>query len=50
MNESCGGRVLSTRGREEVVYTFLVELGRVWSGNFGDQDDRVDRIGSGNPP
>ena len=29
---------------------FLVELGRVWSGNFGDRDDRVDRIGSGNPP
>ena len=28
---------------------FLVELGRVWSGNFGDRDDRVDRIGSGNP-
>ncbi|KAH3806929.1 hypothetical protein DPMN_135259 [Dreissena polymorpha] len=27
-----------------------VELGRVWSGNFGDRDDRVDRIGSGNPP
>ncbi|KAH3844194.1 hypothetical protein DPMN_086449 [Dreissena polymorpha] len=37
---SCGGRVLSTR----------VELGRVWSGNFGDRDDRVDRIDSGNPP
>ncbi|KAH3835924.1 hypothetical protein DPMN_109293 [Dreissena polymorpha] len=36
---SCGGRVLSTR----------VELGRVWSGNFGDRDDRVDLIGSGNP-
>ncbi|KAH3741582.1 hypothetical protein DPMN_048307 [Dreissena polymorpha] len=33
---SCGGRVLSTR----------VELGRVWSGNFGDRNDRVDRIGS----
>ncbi|KAH3868445.1 hypothetical protein DPMN_031591 [Dreissena polymorpha] len=32
---------------------FLVELGRVWSGNFGDRDDRddrVDRIGDGNPP
>ncbi|KAH3820623.1 hypothetical protein DPMN_122369 [Dreissena polymorpha] len=28
----------------------LVELGRVWSGNFNDRDDRVDRIGSGNPP
>ncbi|KAH3851710.1 hypothetical protein DPMN_094194 [Dreissena polymorpha] len=27
-----------------------VELGRVWSGNFGDRDDRVDRIGNGNPP
>ncbi|KAH3868635.1 hypothetical protein DPMN_031786 [Dreissena polymorpha] len=37
---SCGGRVLSTR----------VELGRVWSENFGDRDDRVNRIGSGNPP
>ncbi|KAH3846357.1 hypothetical protein DPMN_088658 [Dreissena polymorpha] len=37
---SCGGRVLST----------TVELGRVWSGKFGDRDDRVDRIGSGNPP
>ncbi|KAH3818259.1 hypothetical protein DPMN_119861 [Dreissena polymorpha] len=29
---------------------FLVELGRVRSGNFGDRDDQVDRIGSGNPP
>ena len=29
---------------------FLVKLGWVWSGNFGDRDDRVDRIGSGNPP
>ncbi|KAH3858940.1 hypothetical protein DPMN_101585 [Dreissena polymorpha] len=37
---SCGGRVLSTRG----------ELGRVRSGNFGDRDDRVDRIGIGNLP
>ncbi|KAH3725058.1 hypothetical protein DPMN_050887 [Dreissena polymorpha] len=27
-----------------------IELGRVWSGQFGDRDDRVDRIGSGNPP
>ncbi|KAH3858325.1 hypothetical protein DPMN_100948 [Dreissena polymorpha] len=27
-----------------------VELGRLWSGNFGDRDDRLDRIGSGNPP
>ncbi|KAH3838096.1 hypothetical protein DPMN_111502 [Dreissena polymorpha] len=37
---SCGGRALSTR----------VELGRVRSGNVGDRDDRVDRIGNGNPP
>ncbi|KAH3696343.1 hypothetical protein DPMN_083806 [Dreissena polymorpha] len=28
----------------------MVELGRVWSGNFSDRDDRVDQIGSGNPP
>ncbi|KAH3704835.1 hypothetical protein DPMN_079896 [Dreissena polymorpha] len=32
VNESCVGRVFSTRGREKVVYTFLVELDRVWSG------------------
>ncbi|KAH3709051.1 hypothetical protein DPMN_068511 [Dreissena polymorpha] len=25
-----------------------IELGRVWSGNFGDRDDRVDRIGKVN--
>ena len=28
----------------------LVELGRVQSGNLGDREDRVDLIGSGNPP
>ncbi|KAH3734424.1 hypothetical protein DPMN_040864 [Dreissena polymorpha] len=37
---SCGGRKKSRK----------IELGRVWLGNFGDRDDRVDRIRSGNPP
>jgi len=32
------------------VYTPLVELGRAWSANLGDRVDRVDLIGSGNPP
>ena len=37
------GSVRSSSGREKVVY-----VGRAWSGNLGDRDDRVDLIGSGN--
>ncbi|KAH3840447.1 hypothetical protein DPMN_113896 [Dreissena polymorpha] len=41
---------MSCGGHKKSCIPFLVELDWVWSGNFGDRDDRVDRIGSGNPP
>ena len=45
---SCGGRVRSSSGRKEVVYEPYQSVGRAWSGNLGNRDDRVDLIGIGN--
>ena len=49
MNESCGVVCYRPEVEKKSCIPFLVELGRVRSGNFGDRDDRVDLIGSGNP-
>ena len=40
------GRVRSSSGREKSCTV----VGRAWSENFGDRDDRVNLIGSGNLP
>jgi len=45
---SCGGRAWSSSGRKQVVYKPAQAVGRAWSGNLGDRDDRVDLIGSVN--
>ncbi|KAH3799731.1 hypothetical protein DPMN_153345 [Dreissena polymorpha] len=61
VKQSCGDRIdifhticrddraefgkMSCGGHKKSCIPFLVELGRVWSGNFGDRDNRVDRIG-----
>ena len=44
---SCGGLVRWSSGREKKSCT---AVGRAWSENLGDRDDRVDMIGSGNLP
>ncbi|KAH3689979.1 hypothetical protein DPMN_192389 [Dreissena polymorpha] len=46
---SCGGRAYRQEVEKKSCIPFLVEQGRVGSGNVGDRGDRVDRIGSGNP-
>ena len=43
---SCGGRVRSSSGREKSS----TAVGQAWTGNLGNQDDRVDLIGSENIP
>ena len=47
---SCGGRAWPSSGREELVYNPDQAVGRAWSGNLGDRDDRVDLIGGENLP
>ena len=47
---SCWGRVWSSSSREKVVYKPDQAVGRAWSGNLSDRDDRIDLIGSGNLP
>ena len=42
-------RVVYTVG-ETVVFKLDQTVGRDWSGNFGNRDDRVDLIGSANLP
>ena len=44
------GRVGVVYGRVAVGKKSFTAVGRAWSGNLGDRDDRVDLIGSGNLP
>ena len=44
------GRVGVAYCRVAVGKKSCTAVGRAWSGNLDDRDDRVDLIGSGNPP